>query len=227
MGATWGTLKDRVASRAHKVLTRTLEDTDVEQWCMGGVEMVESEEPWNHLRTAETITLVGGTYEYAWPTYLARFVTASFRYGGSGTELTYARRPEHIDTRLNPDWRTGGDTGTPLYFVEFGTNFWIAPVPSTAFVTSNGTIYYYGWKTDLYTINEGAADDDALLYPLRMVELYTVASLIAGLQQEDDPDWRQFEGYYNRLLNKYIGFDESIEVDEGIEPPDFAYGMRY
>ena len=159
---TWGTLTDRIARRAHKNLDIDEDRDDVEYYAKAGIELVESEEAWRWLRTAYTITMVAGTYQYAWPAGMARFDVRTFRYGGLNTYLGWGRRPENIDTELSPIWRTDSSlNGTPRLFVDHGQNFWFGPTPDAAFVATNPTMYFYGWSTDLYTISQLAGTDQA------------------------------------------------------------------
>ena len=230
---TWGELKDRIALRAHKKLGRTDETNDVEYWAKAGIEAVESEDAWPWLRSANTVAIgspdSGTTYQYAWHDALTRFDARSFRYGGSGSYLAYARRPENIDEILGPHWRTDSDqVGEPKYIVEFGRTFWLAPAPSSAFATSNPTLYYYGWNSDLATIELTATTDSTtLLMPRRAVDTYVCAALKEGLQQEDDPDWRIFESKFRSQIQNLRSFNEVVSGDAEVALPDFTYNMRF
>ncbi len=228
MAITWGTYKARIARRAHKVLTRTIDDGDVEHWGKAGIEFVENEDAWGYLRVAKTLTMVEDTYEYAWPDDIERFDASSLRYGGDGTHLAYRRRPENIDEELGPHWRTDTtQAGTPDRFVDFGRKFWLAPMPSATFVASNATLYYYAWMSDLYTIEDDDDDATELLIPRRGLEFYVTAALMVGLQQEDDPDWQRFEQTFERQMIRFRSFNPAVRADVDIPVPDFAHNMRY
>lgn len=231
---TWGTLTDRIARRAHKNLDIDEDRDDVEYYAKAGIELVESEEAWRWLRTAYTISLVAGTYQYNWPAGMARFDVRTFRYGGLNTYLGWGRRPENIDTELSPTWRTDTSlNGTPRLFVDHGQTFWFGPTPDAAFVASNPTMYFYGWATDLYTISQLAgvdqATDDAvsLKIPTDRAELYICAALKEGLQQEDDPDWVRFEQKFQNALGKARAFNVDVNTDEQLQQPEWAWNMRY
>lgn len=232
---TWGDLLDRVARRGHKTLAVTAERDDVVEAAKEGIERVESENSWEWLRSAQTLTLAAEDYDYAWAAGIDRFDVHSFRYGGRGTNLHYLRRPENIDAELGPDWRTDtSKAGTPRYFATSGQNFWIAPMPSAAFVASYPTVYYYAWSSDLYTISQidttattTAQDATSLLIPLRALSVYTHASLAALLQQEDDPDWQRFDQLAERGMAKLRGYSEAISGDSEMDLPDFAHLMDY
>lgn len=230
---TWGELKNRIALRAHKKLNRTDEVGDVEYWAKAGIEAVENDEAWPWLRSANTIAIgspdSGTTYQYAWPAALSRFDSRSFHCGGSGSYLAYARRPENIDEILGPQWRTdAAQAGEPGYVVEFGRTFWLAPAPTAAFATDNPTLHYYGWSSDLATIElEATTDSTTLLMPRRTVDTYVCAALKEGLQQEDDPDWRIFESKFRSQVQNLRAFNEVVAGDAELALPDFSYNMRF
>lgn len=236
---TWGTLTDRVARRAHKNLDVADDLADVEYYTMAGIEAVEAEEAWRWLRTAYTITMINGTYQYAWPNGMARFDVRTFRYGGLSTYLGWARRPENIDAALTPTWRTdSSQNGTPVMFVDHAEKFWFAPTPGSSFVTSNPTMYFYGWATALYDINVAIALRDAggtqatldatsILVPTNRSELYVCAALKEGLQQEDDPDWNRMIQKFEAQLQKARAFNVDVNTDEQLEPPLFSQDMGF
>ena len=225
---TWGELKDRVSRRAHKTLTRDVQNLDVEYWTKAGIELVEQEDAWDWLRVAETLTLVADTYEYAWPARLSRFDAASFRYGGAGTYLVNVDRPELIDVALGPNWRDAATaSGSPEYYCGFGRTFWIARKPSATFLATNPTIYFYGWQSDLYTLTQSPTDATNLAIPREHIEAYVNASLSVGLQQEDDPDWARLRQIHDQNMIKLRSVDESVSADDGTRLPRFARYMEY
>ena len=225
---TWGELKDRISRRSHKNLQRAVQSEDVEYWAKVGIEMVEQEEAWPWLRTAETITLVADQYEYSWPESLARYDVESFRYGASNTYLINVGRPERLDFALGPEWRDSATTSaTPEYFCAFGRNFWVGAKPSSTFVTSNPTVYFYGWKTDTYALTQSPTDATVLSIPREVADCYVVAALSTGLQQEDDPDWARMRQTHDQNMVKLRGMDESIDANKETRLPRFARYMEY
>ena len=225
---TWGELKDRISRRAHKNLTRDVQNEDVEYWAKAGSELVEAEDAWPWLRTTESLTLVADQYEYAWPDRLARYDSRSFRYGGLGTYLIDFHRPERLDGELGPNWRdSAGTAGNPEYYVAFGRNFWVARKPSSAFVADNPTLHFYGWQTDLYTLTQSPTDSTSLAVPREYAESYVTAALTCGLQQEDDPDWARLREVHNQNMIKLRSVDESVSADEEARLPRFARYMEY
>lgn len=228
---TWGSLKDRIALRAHKDLTRTDELTDVEFWARAGIEAIETDNSWSWLLSAYTISLVADTYEYAWPEGLQRFEVESFRYGGSDSYLKYVRKAENIDTYLGPQWRDSATTGgTPDFIVDFGRNFWLAPKPTSSFVADNPTLYFYGYGTALTAVESTTTlvDTTQLSIPLRFANFYVESALVVGLQQEDDPNYSSYFQVHQQNLLKMRSFDESLNViSESPLVPDFTSSMRY
>jgi len=225
---TWGELKDRISRRSHKNLQRAVQSEDVEYWAKVGIEMVEQEEAWPWLRTAETITLVADQYEYSWPASLARYDAESFRYGASNSYLIDVGRPERLDFALAPNWRDSATTSsTPEYFCSFGRNFWIGAKPSSTFVASSPTVYFYGWKSDTYALTQSPTDATVLSIPREVADCYVVAALSAGLQQEDDPDWARMRQTHDQNMIKLRGMDESIDANKETRLPRFARHMEY
>jgi hypothetical protein len=225
---TWGELKDRISRRSHKNLQRTVQSEDVEYWAKAGIEMVEQEEAWPWLRTTNTITLVADQYEYNWPAALARYDAESFRYGSSTSYLVDMGRPERMDFALGPAWRDSATTSaTPEYFCAFGRNFWIGAKPGSTFVTANPTVYFYGWKSDTYTLTQSPTDATVLSIPREVADCYVVAALSTGLQQEDDPDWARLRQTHDQNMIKLRGMDESIDANKETRLPRFARHMEY
>ena len=228
---TWGSLKDRIALRAHKDLTRTDELTDVEFWARAGIEAIEIDNSWSWLLSAYTVNLAADTYEYAWPTGLQRFEVESFRYGGTNSYLNYVRKAENIDTYLGPQWRDAAtDSGTPEFIVDFGRNFWIAPKPTSAFVAANPTLHLYGYGTALPAIEDTGSltNSTELSIPLRFSNYYVEAALVVGLQQEDDPNYSSYFQVHQQNVLKMRAFDESINViSDSPILPDFTSTMDY
>ena len=229
MAITWGEYKTRIAARSHKDLDRSDESDDVVRYAKAGIELVEAEDSWSWLYKEYTITLAGDTYAYNWPDGLEKFDANTFRYGGSGTYLSYARRVENIDNYLGPNWRdSGGTTGTPKHFSDFARQFWLAPKPSTDFVTANPTLYLYGFSSDLITANDAdTIDSTALLIPDRCANTYVEAALAVGLQQEDDPDWKTYQQVFDANIQRLRAFDVSVASTDEVLLPEFSQYMEY
>lgn len=228
MGITIAQLKDAISRRAHKDLGQFVQEQHVEYWAKSGIEKVEQEEAWYWNKSAITITLIADTYEYAWPTNIRRYDAKSFHYG-SRPYLGFLREPTTMDDELGPTWRlASGTAGSPRFFCEFGRAFWIGPKPSTSFVASNPTIYYYGWKTDLPTMYDSASTDaTTLMIPYEAVDLYTTAALVAGLQQEDDPDWVRFEDKFRQEVLRKRAMNTAYNIDDYLEVPQWSKRMRF
>ena len=228
MALTWSEYKSRIADRAHKDLSVAEEDSDVTRWAKAGIELVESEDSWSWLYKDFNITMVADTYAYDWPTGLEKFDANTFRYGGSGSYLSYARRVENIDNYLGPHWRdSSGTTGTPKHFADFGRQIWIAPKPNAAFITSNPTLYLYGYTTDLVAVEGSPVAATVLLIPFRAANAYVEAALMVGLQQEDDPDWRSYQQIFESNIQRLRGFDVSVASTDEVLLPEFAQYMEY
>jgi len=229
--ATYGDLLNRIARRGHKNRNRTGEEADVQHWAQAGIERVENEMPWNHLRTTTSFTLVADQYNYDLPNAISRLDAESLRAGGEGSYLIYQRRPENIDSRIGPQWKDSStDPGTPEYWCEHASELWIGPKPDADYVAANPTLYCYAWATDLYVISQIADVTDAtevnavsLRIPLRLRELYVVAALAEGLQQEDDPDWGAMDSRYENLIVKIRGDREVVRIDTRPQVPDWAH----
>ncbi len=219
--AKYGAILDRVAARTHKSRLRADEEADVQRWTEAGIERVENELPWNHLRGNMEITLVADTYSYAIPNGFRRPDAESLRWGGEGSYLIYKRRPENIDGAIGPQWKDTATTASqPIYWAESGPNLFIGPKPDTDFVAANPTLYGYGWQTDLYTIanlvdatDKTEVDALTLLVPLWLRELYVIAALCEGLQQEDDSDWNNMENKYEKIIVKYRGDKDVVQIN--------------
>ena len=228
MALTWGEYKTRIAARSHKDLDRTEEDEDVGRWAKAGIEALEAEDSWSWLYQDFTITMVADTYSYDWPSGLEKFDANTFRYGGSGSYLSYARRVENIDNYLGPNWRdTSGSTGTPAYFADFGRKIWIAQKPSAGFVTANPTLYFYGYTSDLTAVEATPTSSTTLLIPFRAANVYVEAALMVGLQQEDDPDWKHYQGVFENNIQRLRGFDVSVASTDEVLLPEFTQYMNY
>lgn len=228
MALTWGDLKTRIAVRAHKDLLREEEDEDVTRWAKAGIEAIEAEESWSWLYKDFTVTMVADTYAYDWPSGLEKFDANTFRYGGSNSYLSYARRVENIDNYLGPNWRdSSGSTGTPAHFADFGRQFWIAPKPSTSFVADNATLHLYGYMSDLTATEASPTDATVLLIPFRAANAYVEASLMVGLQQEDDPDWKTYQDVFRSHIERLRGYDVSVASTDEVLLPEFAQYMTY
>jgi hypothetical protein len=223
MALTWGELKTRIATRSHKDLSRTEEDADVGRWAKAGIELVESEDSWSWLYKDFTISLVANTYAYDWPSAMEKFDSNTLRYGGSNTYLAYARNAENIDRYLSPSWRdSSGSQGTPKYFTDFGRKFWIAQKPSSDFVSSNPTLYLYGYTTDLASVEDSPSSSTTLLIPYRAANAYVEAALMVGLQQEDDPDWRTYQQVFDANIQRLRGFDVSVASTDEVLLPEWS-----
>ena len=230
---TWGELLDQIGRRAHLSKDKAAERGDLEAAAREGIETVEGEDAWNWQRSAQTLTLAANTYEYAWPDALVRFEALSFHYGGSG--LRYVRRPENIDEKLGANWRTDSSrAGTPRYFAEFGRAFWLGPTPSAAFVAANPTVHYWGYVSDLETVD--GIDDTAtfdqqdateLLLPRRALSCCVQAALPAILHQTDDTDWARMDQRFQRTLQRLRGYNEAVRSEAYLERPDFGRSMRF
>ena len=228
MAITWGELKARIASRSHKDLGRSEELDDVERFAKAGIELVEAEDSWSWLYKAFSISLVAGTYEYDWPTGLERFDVKTFRYAGSGSYLEYARIAENIDHHLGPDWRDAGSaTSDPRYYVDFGRKFWIAPKPSSGFVSSNSTIHLYGYTSDLATLSGTPTDATEMLLPERSANTFVEAALMVGLQQEDDPDWKTYQQIFQSNIIRLRTFDASVASTDEVLLPEWSPYMEF
>ncbi len=232
MALTWGEYKTRIAARSHKDLDREEEEADVTRWAKAGIEAVEAEDSWSWLYKDFTITMVADTYAYDWPSGLEKFDANTFRYGGSGSYLSYARRAENIDNYLGPNWRdASGSTGTPAYFADFGRKIWIAQKPSTGFVAETPTLYFYGFTSDLTTVEATGVDapisSTTLLIPYRAANAYVEAALMVGLQQEDDPDWKNYQSVFETNIQRLRGFDVSVASTDEVLLPEFTQYMEY
>jgi hypothetical protein len=219
--STYKTILDRVAQRAHKIRTRADEELDVQAWTEAAIERVENELPWNYLRAELTISLVADQYLYDMPDLFRRIDAETLRYGGEGTYLKYERRPERIDGQLGPQWRDSSTSpATPLYWCEFGQQIMVGPKPSSEFIATNPTLYGYGWKSDLFAIENLADKTDktevdalTLMIPLWLRELFVVAALAEGLQQEDDREWADMENKYEKLIVRYRGDKDVVQIN--------------
>jgi len=233
--ATYGDLLNRVARRGHKTRSRSDEEQDIQHWVTAGIERVENEMAWPHLGDDFTITLAADTYEYDLPNSIYRIDEESMRYAGEGSYLKHERRPANIDGVLGPTWRDSGtDASTPEYWCLVGQKLWIGPKPSTAFVAANPTIYGYGWKSDLYAISQISDTTDStevdavsLFVPLFLRELYVMAALAEGLQQEDDPEWRAIDDKYNNIIIRIRGDQNVVRVNTRPQVPDWVYLMEF
>lgn len=234
---TWGNYKTRISKRAHQNLAQTVSIASVEEAAKSGIELMENEEAWEWLKVANTLTMSALVYYIAWPDYLTRFDSKSFRYAGLGSYLTPARSPNDLDVELAPTWRTDtSKAGTPLYITDFGRQFWLAPMPSVAFIATPYTLlYYYGWQTDLYGISqidesqtEALQNATTLLMPHHTVEAYTQAALVCLLQERDDPEWKRMEDtFYNKTLPKMRRFKAAQNDDTRKRPSSALTGRRW
>ena len=228
MAITWGELKTRVAARSHKDLTRTEEVADVGRWAKAAIELVEAEDSWSWLQKSFTISMVADTYEYDWPTGLEKFDSGTFRYSGIGSYLQYARIVENIDKHLGPQWRDAtGSQGTPKFFADFGRKIWIAPKPSSGFVSTNGTLYLYGFTSDLHTVEGSPTSSTTLLIPYRAANTYVEAALMVGLQQEDDPDWKSYQQIFDSNIQRLRAFDSSVASSDEVSLPEWTPHMEF
>ena len=237
MAVTWGDIKTRVSKRAHQNLQQQISIDSVEEAVKSGIELMENEEAWEWLKVADTLTMSSLVYYIAWPAYLTRFDSKSFRYAGAGSYLSPARDALDLDNQLGPTWRTDtAKAGTPKYITDFGRQFWIAPMPSAAFIATPYTsLYYYGWKTDLYGISQissaatqAVQDATELLLPLHTVESYVQASLVCLLQERDDPEWKDLEDtWYNKTLPKMRRFKAGQNDDTRKRPSTALTGRRW
>ena len=88
-------------------------------------------------------------------------------------------------------------------------------------------MYFYGWQSDLYALTQSPTDSTSLAIPREFAEFYVTASLAAGLQQEDDPDWARLRDVHDQNMIKLRSVDESVSADEETRIPRFARFMEY
>lgn len=239
---TWGDYKDRIARLAHKNLNRTVQSEDVEKWGIAGIEAIEIAEGWNHLREPYTVTITEGDYRYAYPETnefgdeapLERIDELSIRYGTKPNHyLGYVTRPETIDRneRFGPGWR---DAATPNGKPELVTEgrareLWVCRKPSDDWISDFGTIWLYGFTSDVHTIlstTTAIIDSTALRIPVWAAQCYVNAALMTGLQQEDDADWRVFRQYHRDDLQRLRSRPNAIAARREVKMPTSMRNRR-
>jgi len=223
-GGDWSDLKTEVADRGHKSLSRTTEKARVIRCCKAGLRAIQRRAVrhgfwW--LCADTTLTLTSLEHEYAVPTDFCSFLGNSFRYG---TRNLYFKRREWIDKYLGQNWSESTTGTTPRFFTLYGdqdgTPLQIAGVPSSGFVTANPTIRYQYVRQEKY-VSIGDDDDSTELYlPTQWMDTAVAGALVALLQIEDDPDWKDFMSVFNDGVRDMVaGHSAVIEVDEQQEVP--------
>jgi hypothetical protein len=206
--------------------TSTDDGTSATAWAKGGLRMICRAAAFPWLRVAWELTLVEGTYNYAFSgisAVLWRIDAQSLRYGGKGCELVWGSVAA-IDAALGPNWKDS-DAGnvTPQYAARFGADLWIAGKPSAAHIAAHPKIMGYGWQQENFaktaTINSGN-----LLLPDEFIEIAVECALAFGFTEEDDPRAEVKMSMATKLIREDImGCRLDVGTGDRMLPPDWAY----
>jgi len=229
MSFTGQNIMTSAAARAHKDLTDTDADTDVKEWVKQAILYLQKIDDFQchkttfALTTASTPALTALTYAYNMRTLVTRFrklAGNSVRVGSHMIE--WMESPEDIDAELGQDWKDGSQSGVPDYCTLVSHNLWLAPAPSSSFVTTytgstSGVRGYCYVGEDVTTTNW---EDVALLFSddfyMDLVDL----ALIFATQVEDDDNFRTLLQQWEQAgLNRVRGYDEVPLTNERIKGP--------